>query len=498
MKLPRASGLLLHPTSLPGRFGIGDVGPEAYKFVDLLVEMGQTYWQILPLQPTGLGNSPYSTFSAFAGNPLLISPEQLVDDGLLREDAIAGVSEFPGDHVDYGAVYQWKTKLLAQAYEGFRSSPGRGLETAFSEFSDRNAWWLDDYAAFRAIKAAHGHKAWYEWGEPLRLRDPDALQKSAFQLKREIDAERFYQFLFFQSWTSLREYASKSGIKIIGDIPIFVALDSADVWCNQRLFKLNPDGSPRAIAGVPPDYFSKTGQMWGNPIYDWEAMRRDDFGWWTARIAFALQTADIVRLDHFIGFVRNWEVPGGDKTAENGHWERVPGEALFETLARRLGSLNVLAEDLGLVTPEVETLRDHYAMPGMRILQYAFGGNPHDANLPHNYIRNTVAYTGTHDNDTTAGWYKKASQKERAFCRKYLRVSGRRVHSDIVRAAFASVADTVIIPVQDLLGLPSASRMNTPATGSGNWEWRLRPDQISEETVNWLKDLTITYGRSRA
>ena len=497
MKLPRASGLLLHPTSLPGKYGIGDLGEESYKFVDLLAASGQTYWQILPLGPTGPGNSPYSTFSAFAGNPLLISPQQLVDDGLLSEAAAQDAPGFPDDRVDYGLVYEWKTRILAQSYEGFRSAPDRELETAFNEFCHRNAWWLNDYAAFRAIKAAHGHKAWYEWGEPLRTRDADALEKTSFQLKREIDAERFYQFLFFRAWTALKKYANERGIKIIGDVPIFVALDSADVWCNQRQFKLNADGTPKVVAGVPPDYFSKTGQLWGNPIYDWAAMQKDDFGWWTARVAFALQTADIVRLDHFIGFVRNWEVPGGDTTAENGHWERVPGEALFETLTRRLGSLNVLAEDLGSVTPEVEALRDHYQMPGMRILQYAFGGDPGDANLPHNYVRNTVAYTGTHDNDTSTGWYRKAAKHERSNCRKYLHASGREIHRDMIRAVMASVADTAIIPVQDVLGLPSGARMNTPATDKGNWEWRLRSDQISDDSLRWLKVLSATYGRSR-
>ena len=468
MKLPRASGLLLHPTSLPGTFGIGDLGAKAYKFVDLLKKMGQTYWQILPLGPTGPGNSPYSTFSAFAGNPLLISPQQLVDDGFLTADEIADVPDFPEDRVDYGMVYEWKTRLLKSAFEGFRAAHGSELDAALNEFVNRNAWWLNDYAAFRAIKAAHGHKAWYEWGEPLRSRNADALAKTGLQLKREIDAERFYQFVFFRAWTALKRYTNEQGIKIIGDIPIFVALDSADVWCNQHQFKLNSDGTPKVVAGVPPDYFSKTGQLWGNPIYDWEAMKEDDFGWWTARVAFALQTADIVRLDHFIGFVRNWEVPGADKTAENGRWEPVPGEALFETLTRRLGSLNILAEDLGSVTPQVEALRDHYQIPGMRILQYAFGGDPKDANLPHNYVRNAVAYTGTHDNDTSAGWYKKAAKHERAFCRKYLHANGRMIHCEMVRAVFASVADTAIIPVQDLLGFPSESRMITTATRSGD------------------------------
>ena len=497
MALPRASGILLHPTSLPGRFGIGDMGLEAYRFVDLLESMGQTYWQILPLGPTGPGNSPYSTFSAFAGNTLLISPQQLADQGLLPESSINEAPEFPNDYVDYGKVYEWKTQILAQAFETFRSSPLPATSSEFSDFCHRNAWWLDDYATFRAVKAAHGQKPWHEWAEPLRLRDLDALEKAGSQLKREIDAERFYQFLFYRSWSALKAYANEHGIKIIGDIPIFVALDSADVWCNQRQFKLNTDGTPKVAAGVPPDYFSKTGQLWGTPIYDWDAMLSDDFSWWTARIAFSLSTADIVRLDHFIGFARNWEVPGGDRTAENGRWVDVPGEKIFKVLTRRLGPLPVIAEDLGSVTPEVEALRNRYDMPGMRILQYAFGGDPSDANLPHNYIRNTVAYTGTHDNDTTAGWYKKAAKHERSNCRKYLHSNGRDIPHDMVRAVFASVADTAIVPMQDILGLGSSARMNTPATGDKNWQWRLLSDQLIEEVSGWLRDTTAIYGRLR-
>ena len=497
MRLPRASGILIHPTSLPGRFGIGDVGQTSFDFVDLLAASGQTYWQILPLGPTGPGNSPYSTFSAFAGNTLLISPETLSNLGLLPEAVIAEAPSFPNEFVDYGKVYEWKTHVLELAFENFRSSPEKGLVNAFGHFCDHNAWWLDDYAAYRAIKQAQGQKPWFEWAKPLRSRVPDALERASSQLYREIEAERFYQFLFFSGWADLKRYANEHGVAIIGDIPIFVALDSADVWCNQDKFKLNPDGSPRVVSGVPPDYFSKTGQLWGNPIFDWEAMRADDFNWWTARIAFALSTADIVRLDHFIGFVRNWEVPGGEKTAENGKWADVPGQDLFETLYRRLGPLPVIAEDLGSVTPEVEALRDRFEMPGMRILQYAFGGDAHNPDLPHNYIRNTVAYTGTHDNDTSAGWYRKAPKHERQFCRRYLHARGRDIYRDMVRAVFASVADTVVVPAQDLLGLPSSARMNTPATNAENWQWRLGEGHLTDDITVWLSDLTGTYGRQR-
>jgi 4-alpha-glucanotransferase len=495
MKLPRASGILLHPTSLPGPFGIGDIGPASFDFIDFLAASGQTYWQILPLGPTGPGNSPYSTFSAFAGNTLLVSPEKLMELGLLADTVIAEAPQFPDDVVDYGQVYEWKTHILKLAFENFRSAPGSFLKDAFARFCSQNSWWLDDYAAYRAIKFAQGQKPWFEWAEPLRLRVPDALQRAKDQLDRDIEAERFHQFLFFSAWHDLKSYANDQGITIIGDIPIFVALDSADVWCNQSQFKLNEDGRAKVVAGVPPDYFSRTGQLWGNPIYDWEAMGSDDFSWWTARIAFALSTADIVRLDHFIGFVRNWEVPGGDATAENGRWVDVPGQQLFTTLHRRLGPLPVIAEDLGSVTTEVDALRDRFEMPGMRILQYAFGGDSHSRDLPHNYIRNTVAYTGTHDNDTSAGWYRKASKHERQFCRKYLHARGSEVYREMIRAVFASVADTAIVPVQDLLGLPSSSRMNTPATSDDNWQWRLREGQLTHEVAEWLSDLTGTYGR---
>lgn len=493
MNFPRASGILLHPTSLPGAFGIGDLGGEAYKFVDLLVESGQTYWQILPLGPTGPSNSPYSSYSAFAGNTLLISPESLVADGLLDKNELETAPTFQPEKVDFAAVEQWKKPILASAFEQFRSTSGSQLHQEFDHFTSENSWWLDDYAAFRAIKASHEQQAWFEWAAPLRSRDESALATIRSQLAREIEAERFYQFLFFRQWLALKRYANEHGVRIIGDAPIFVALDSADVWCNQNKFKLNADGTPKVVAGVPPDYFSKTGQLWGNPIYDWDAMLRDNFGWWTARLAFALRTVDILRLDHFIGFVRNWEVPGGDETAENGQWSDVPGREFFTIIRQRLGQLPLIAEDLGSLTPEVEYLRDSFGFPGMHILQYAFGGDAHNRDLPHNYIKNCVAYTGTHDNDTTVGWYKAADKNAKAHCRKYLQTNGREIHWNMIRAAFASVADTAIVPMQDILGLGGEARMNTPATESGNWSWRM--GEIPAEVARRLKDLSETFGR---
>lgn len=495
MRFPRTSGILLHPTSLPGKFGIGDFGNEALKFVDWLVSAGQRSWQILPIGPTSMGNSPYSAYSAFAGNTLLISPEVLVSDFLIGVDLIDQAPNFADGRVDFTAVSEWKATLLAEAFETFKSSANSPLTDEFAYFRRENAWWLDDYAMFRAVKAWHDDASWNEWPEPLRSRDADALEQTRSELVRQIEAERFSQYLFFRQWLAVKKYANENRVSIIGDLPIFVAYDSADVWCNQSKFKLNADGSPRVVAGVPPDYFSKTGQLWGNPIYDWQAMLADNFNWWTARIAFSLKLVDAIRLDHFIGFVRNWEVPGEDVTAENGAWANVPGRELFAILKQRLGELPIIAEDLGSMTPEVESLRDSHGFPGMRILQYAFGGDANNRDLPHNYVANTVAYTGTHDNDTTAGWYKSAPKNVKAHCRKYLGVSGRDIAWDMITACLASTADTAIIPMQDILSLGSDARMNTPATASGNWEWRLTEGKLNDDIAKRLIEINQTYGR---
>ncbi len=507
MNFPRASGILLHPTSLPGDFGIGDLGPGAYAFVNFLEEARQTYWQILPLGPTGYGDSPYQCFSAFAGNLLLISPEALVEDGLLDAGDIGDRPEFPEGRVDYGAVYEWKTGLLARAFERFGQRP---LEARFREdlerFEQDNGWWLHDYALYRAIKASREHAAWYEWPTPLKLRDPAALAAAAGELSEQVAAEKLFQFLFFRQWRQLREYANKHGIRIIGDIPIFVALDSADVWCNQSKFKLNPDGSPRVVAGVPPDYFSKTGQLWGNPIYDWEAMSRDNFSWWIARVAFSLRTVDVVRVDHFRGFASAWEVPGTDETAENGEWVEVPGKELFGALRQHLGEAPIIAEDLGVITPDVRELRDGFGFPGMKILQFAFGGDAMNHDLPHNYEPNCVAYTGNHDNETVVGWWRsqgggKSRRKKGVespalgHCIKYLNADGSEINWDFIRAVWASVAHTAITPMQDVLGLGNEARMNLPASTSGNWSWRCKNGSITEEITGRLRELTGLYGR---
>ena len=507
MSFPRASGILLHPTSLPGDFGIGDLGAEAYRFVDFLERSKQTYWQILPLGPTGYGDSPYQCFSAFAGNTHLISPRKLVEEELLTEEEISQKPDFPAGRVDFGAVYDWKNWILPKAYERFRQTTSVDLRGKFETFSQQNAAWLDDYALYRAIKAAQNQKAWYEWDEPLRLRHENALDDARERLQAEIQAQKFYQFLFFWQWAELKKYAGERRIRIVGDVPIFVALDSADVWCNPREFKLNEDGSPKVIAGVPPDYFSKTGQLWGNPIYNWERMQAEGFHWWIERVRFALKTVDIVRVDHFRGFAAAWEVPGGDKTAENGRWVGVPGKDLFRTLQNALGELPVMAEDLGVITPDVEELRDSFGFPGMRILQFAFGGDTNNHDLPHRYINNAVAYTGTHDNDTTVGWFhsragagstRDASQisREHRFCMEYLNCDGREIHWDFIRAVWASVADTAMTPMQDLLGLGNDARMNLPASNRGNWQWRYAKDDLTDEIADRLRRLTEIYGRT--
>ncbi len=506
MKFSRASGILLHPTSLPDEYGIGDLGENAYRFADLLAETGQTYWQILPLGPTGYGDSPYQCFSAFAGNTLLISPEKLVEDGLLTAEQIAAKPDFPSHKVDFGGVYEWKSQILPAAFESFHHTTSVDLRGKFETFALENAWWLDDFTQYRAIKFDQGQRAWFEWDEPLKLRDKNALKSAAERLFDSIQAEKFYQFLFFRQWSALKEYAAKLGIKMIGDIPIFVALDSADVWRHQNKFKLEKNGRAKFVAGVPPDYFSSTGQLWGNPIYDWDAMLNDGFRWWIDRVRHSLTTVDILRIDHFRGFAAAWEVPGKDKTAEHGRWVDVPGQELFTALKNELGELPFIAEDLGVITPDVEELRDGFGFPGMRILQFAFGGDAKNHDLPHNYINNCVAYTGTHDNDTTVGWWHSQAgagstraadeiSHERDFCMKYLNTDGSEIHWDLIRAVWASVADTAIAPLQDVLGLGTEGRMNLPASLSGNWYWRFKEGDITEEIAGRLKELTEIYGR---
>ncbi|MGI8849004.1 MAG: 4-alpha-glucanotransferase [Pyrinomonadaceae bacterium] len=496
MTFPRASGILLHPTSLPGKYGIGDLGDEAYKFVDFLAHAKQTYWQILPLGPTGYGDSPYQSFSAFAGNTNLIAPEKLVENGFLTFEETNRKPDFPEGKVDFGKLYDWKNHILSLAYESFSgATTGKDLREEFEIFCQDEADWLDDYALFRTVKKSQHQKLWLEWDEPLRLRNEDALAEAKNNLREDIEAQKFQQWLFFRQWLKLKNYCKEKNVKIVGDVPIFISLDSSDVWCNPSQFKLDEQNRPLVVAGVPPDYFSKTGQLWGNPIYNWDNMRHDDFSWWTRRIKHTLKQVDIVRVDHFRGFAAAWEVPGTDKTAVNGNWVNVPGRELFDALKRAIGDLPFWAEDLGVITPDVENLRDLFAFPGMRILQYAFGGDPKNNYLPHNYIENCVAYTGTHDNDTVVGWFELANSVEREFCLNYLNSKGEEIHWDFIRAIWESVGDTAIVPMQDLLGLAGDARMNLPASKSGNWDWRCKVGDFSPEIAEKLRDLTEIYGR---
>lgn len=507
MRFRRASGILLHPTSLPGPFGIGDLGPAAYAFADFLEQAGQSLWQVLPLGPTGYGDSPYACYSAFAGNTLLISPEMLVADGLLPRTEIAGLNSLPEGRVDFELVHARKDALLQKAFAAFRKSEDSELRVAFETFRQSAADWLDDYALFRALKDDHGGSAWNEWAPDLVRRDSGSLAKARERLHAEIEAQRFYQFLFSRQWFALKSYCNERGIKIIGDLPIFVAHDSADVWTSPEQFKLDNDGRPVVVAGVPPDYFSATGQLWGNPLYNWQRMLGDGFKWWIKRVAATLHVVDIVRIDHFRGFAACWEIPGGDKTAERGRWVEAPGHELFMAIRSALGSqLPIIAEDLGVITPDVVELRDAFAFPGMRILQFAFSSDKKNIDLPHNYVPNVVAYTGTHDNDTTIGWFRSVAgagstrdaeqiERERKFCLAYLDSNGKEIHWDFIRAVQASVADTAVVPLQDLLGLGTEARMNLPNSTEGNWSWRFRAEALTAGISDRLRSLTELYGR---
>jgi 4-alpha-glucanotransferase len=502
----RSSGILLHPTSLPGPHGIGDLGDEAYRFVDFLVGSGQRLWQVLPLGPTGYGDSPYASFSAFGGNTLLVSLNRLVQERLLSNSDLGGVPAFSDERVDFGQALEFKQPLLRKAFVNFQRTTDESLRHSFEKFCQQAASWLDDYALYRALKDEHGGAAWNEWERPLARRAATALASASERLRDEIEAQKFYQFLFFKQWLALKSYANARGVKLIGDIPIFVAQDSADVWTHPEQFKLDEQGVPIVVAGVPPDYFSATGQLWGNPLYHWEHMMADDFRWWIERVRATLHTIDILRIDHFRGFAACWEIPGGDKTAERGRWVDAPGRELFEAIKQALGTLPIIAEDLGVITPDVEALRDGFGFPGMRILQFAFGGDPHNQDLPHNYHQNVVVYTGTHDNDTTVGWFKSEAgagstrdaaqvSRERGFCLKYLDSKGEEIHWDFIRAVLASVASIAIIPLQDLLGLGTEARMNLPNTTSGNWSWRYKADALTSRLGQRLNDLTMIYGR---
>ncbi|MBC8505204.1 MAG: 4-alpha-glucanotransferase [Anaerolineales bacterium] len=496
MKFERSSGVLLHPTSLPGSYGIGDIGPKAHEWIDFLSTSGCNLWQVLPLGPTGYGDSPYQCFSAFAGNPYIISPDSLLSNGLLTYDDIRDRPSFQIEKVDYGKVIPYKIKLLNRAFENFQSNAHSQAGKAFQTFCKNEVHWLDDYALFMTIKEVQGGGPWVDWPAHLRNRDTAALNTFKDEYAADITRQAFWQFLFFQQWSALRKYAIKRGINIIGDIPIFVAHDSADVWANPELFLLDKSGRPTVVAGVPPDYFSPTGQLWGNPLYRWDIHAENDYRWWLDRLRAVFSMVDIVRLDHFRGFSGYWEIPADEETAENGQWVPGPGAKFFDAVKKSLVSLSIIAEDLGEITPDVVELRDQFDLPGMKILVFAFDSDEENEFLPHNYhTPNCVVYTGTHDNDTTRGWYERADDKIRDYARRYLARDGHDIAWDLIRAAWSSVAVFALAPLQDLLNLGNEARMNYPSKPSGNWLWRMSPRTLTDSLRARLQDMNHLYAR---
>jgi 4-alpha-glucanotransferase len=462
---------------------------------------------MLPLGPTGYGDSPYQCLSVFAGNPLLISLEELFEEESLESADLEDVPSFSEGSVDYGQVIRFKSPLLRRSFETFRRKAGAIERDQFEGFCQQTASWLDTYSLFMALKEAHGLCGWNTWEENIRTRQPEALRFWSKKLNHEIQCHKYRQYQFFKQWSGLKKYCNERGIRLIGDMPIFVALDSAEVWSHPEMFYLDASGKPTVVAGVPPDYFSRTGQLWGNPLYRWDVMAEDGYAWWIERFKATRALVDIIRLDHLRGFEKYWEIPGTDTTAMNGQWVPGPGAALFKALQDALGALPIIGEDLGVITPEVDALRDEFGFPGMMVLQFAFGNDPKaDDYKPHNYPRNCVVYTGTHDNDTTIGWFrggeidhttrsKKQRDKERQLALKYVGTNGREINWDFIRLALMSVADTAIIPMQDVLGLDSQARMNLPASMKGNWRWRFTFDMLTDEIKDRLRELTLLYGR---
>jgi len=484
----RKSGILLHPTSLPGDLGIGDLGRWAYRFADFLAEGRQQFWQILPLSPTGFGYSPYQAYSSIAGNPLLLSTQSLADRGWLSPEDLQGIQKFPDSIVDFDAVIPVKKKLIKKAASAFFQNSADPLHREFSAFCSEMSPWLETFSRFAALREANADSAWTEWNPQISASAQDILD------------QKFIQFEFSRQWKALKKYCNERGIEIIGDIPIFVCHDSADVWANPELFDLDDGGKPKTIAGVPPDYFSKTGQCWGNPLYRWDVLDQTGYSWWIARVKSLLSLVDIIRLDHFRGFESYWEIPAGSDTAVNGRWVKGPGDRLFQALQNSLGKLPLIAEDLGLITTEVHELRKRWGYPGMRVLQFAFGDqSPQNPHKPYNFVPNCIAYTGTHDNDTTAGWFSAKPDSDThaasATALKYMGCDRKEAVWGFIRLLLSSIADTAIIPMQDVLELGSEARMNLPSTTANNWLWRMREDQLQPDLAVKLRELNWMYGR---
>lgn len=491
--LPRSSGVLLHPTSLPGPFGIGDFGPVAFRWVETLAAMKQTWWQVLPLGPTGAGDSPYQSYSAFGGSVNLLSPEFLERDGLVHGSSWAG--KFFADHmVEYDRVTPFKNALVREAWTNFQAGKGGHLREAFEQFRETERSWLKDYALFFAIRERLGGAGLLSWPADLRRRKAEAIANVEKELANEIGMHEFGQFLFYKQWLDLKAFAADRGIRIIGDVPIFVSLDSADVWAHADEFLLDTEGKPTVVAGVPPDYFAEDGQHWGNPIYDWDRMARTNYSWWTARLRQTLRQVDLVRLDHFRGFRQAWHIPASEETARNGKWVDGPSGTLFEAFRKQLGSLPLIAEDLGLITPDVDELRTSFGLPGMKVLMFALD-KPSNPYWPHNYETNSVCYTGTHDNDTVNGWYATLNDRDRNYLRDYIGHHPDNPAWDMIRLAWGSVSCLAIAPLQDILSLGSDARMNKPGIPSGNWRWRFRLEQFHSGIVERVAGLTQLYNR---
>ena len=497
-KASRYCGILVHPTSFPSPYGIGDMGKGAYDFIDFLKKAGLTLWQCLPLGPTGFGDSPYQSFSSFAGQPLIISPDKLKETGLLTNNDLKDIPQWDPRKIDYGPAIAYKNGLLKKSYEHFKECTDEKLLSEYEAFCQTQALWLDDYALFMALKNLHNGQSWTQWENKYRFIKPRTRAIAEKQCADDIGYYKYIQFIFMKQWTELKAYANENGIAIIGDIPIFVSPDSADIWGNKHLFQLDSKGYPKAVAGVPPDYFSATGQLWGNPLYKWPEHKKDGYAWWTSRIAHQLELVDYLRIDHFRGFESYWSVPYGEETAINGKWIKGPGRELFDAIAEKLGDdLPIFAEDLGIITPEVEELRDALDFPGMKVLQFAFETTGESAFLPHQFkTTNCICYTGTHDNDTTRGWYEHASEASRDKVRRYMSCNGSIISWDFIRTAIATTAKYAIFPLQDLFGLDSSARMNTPGVAAGNWAWRYASGDLNDDTAYRLKETCILFGRT--
>jgi 4-alpha-glucanotransferase len=493
MRFPRSSGTLVHPTSFPSKYGMGDLGSEARIFIDFLEDTGQSIWQVLPLGPTGFGNSPYASYSAFAGNHFLMSLERLVEKGLLEKEEIKKAEQPVTNYADYDGSYSVKNDLFRIASERFYETKTPAEEKKLNHFKKNNAVWLDDYCLFIACSKANNRKPWNQWPPELAQRKPKAIEAFSKEHRKEIKYQAWVQYEFFEQWFALKNYANSKGVRVVGDIPIFVDHNSADVWGNPQYFEVDKHGNRKLVAGVPPDYFSATGQLWGNPLYKWETIENDGFSWWVDRFRQMFELYDAIRVDHFRGFDAYWEVSAKEKTAEKGEWVSAPGEKLFKTIKKKLGVLPIIAEDLGVMTPTVEKLRDGFEFPGMKILQFAFNSDAANSFLSHNYPQNCVVYTGTHDNDTTIGWYRSAPEIEQHRAREYTRSDGSEIHWDLIRYAMLSVADQAIFPLQDFMNLDTSHRMNTPGTVQKNWLWRYTTEMFAEidrDRIRYLVEIS--------